>query len=528
MTNILLFYSLSFWITQSWGFVTPFFIVKHHKPLTMNQDVTTIKPFNWEKQWYPIAVEEYTDKSKSQPISFLGNEALLWFDGTQWRVFEDKCPHRGVPLSEGRVENTNELLCAYHAWKFDGDGKCTSIPQSKTPRKEETLKSSIKSCVQYYPTQVAQGLIWAWGEKTVHGSPIPLEYNLKKPLLIEELTDPKYNGRYSPIKWNFRDLPYGWDMFMENTLDVAHVPVAHHGIVGNRYRDPKHIEFHKSKSLTEIPIQEGGTFHSIYPEDIGFKYIQSDPSIAQEEPPFSSDFRPPCLNKLTTNIPGGAKLILALYATPTKPGFCRYFGFQMIITPETKNGKNAQGLGFYGIQMPTWLLHILSSIFLHQDQVFLHHQERMLYSSSQYAFGNFVKKYNLSSNHKDYSSGYFMPNEHDQPISILRKWIYNKAGGGPTWGMSSQINGLPQRLPNEQLFDVYHSHTKNCLLCKKALHNIQIVKNISILLVVLSVIFIKDIHILLVTSLLFTTILFSSEKLIRLFYHYDYSHQDNH
>jgi hypothetical protein len=26
----------------------------------------------------------------------------------------------------------------------------------------------------------------------------------------------------------------GWDMFMENTLDPAHVPVSHHNIVGNR------------------------------------------------------------------------------------------------------------------------------------------------------------------------------------------------------------------------------------------------------------------------------------------------------
>jgi phenylpropionate dioxygenase-like ring-hydroxylating dioxygenase large terminal subunit len=128
-----------------------------------------------------------------------------------------------------------ELLCAYHAWTFDGSGKCTSIPQTSTPAKEQAMLP--KACVKTYPTQVQQGLIWVWGEKGAPGSDVAIEASLKQPQTIEEYDDPAYQGRVSPLRFNFRDVPYGWDYFMENVMDPAHVVVSHHNIVGNRYKD---------------------------------------------------------------------------------------------------------------------------------------------------------------------------------------------------------------------------------------------------------------------------------------------------
>ena len=153
------------------------------------------KHFVWEKQWYPLAVEEYTDKTKSQALHLLGNDVVLWYDTKQWRVFEDACPHRGVPLSEGRVEKNGELLCAYHAWTFDGEGKCTKIPQTKTAAKETALKAMSSSCAKSYPTMVAQGIIWVWGEKgtlSIH----PLK------------TIPTYTNIHTPHQYILSKQPY--------------------------------------------------------------------------------------------------------------------------------------------------------------------------------------------------------------------------------------------------------------------------------------------------------------------------------
>ena len=198
----------------------------------LNNPPTTF--FDWKKQWYPIAVEEFTDKTKPHHMQILGSDVVLWNDGKSWRVFEDSCPHRGVPLSEGRIEKNGELLCAYHAWTFDGNGQVTNIPQTVSKAKEDFLKLNEKACAKVYPLRVTQGLIWMWGEKGPTGSNVAIEAALKEPRLIEEISDPRYQGRILNFTYNFRDVPYGWDMFMENTLDPAHVVVSHHGIVGNR------------------------------------------------------------------------------------------------------------------------------------------------------------------------------------------------------------------------------------------------------------------------------------------------------
>ena len=43
----------------------------------------------------------------------------MWRDaGGAWRCFEDKCAHRNAPLSEGRIEPSNQtLMCSYHGWQ---------------------------------------------------------------------------------------------------------------------------------------------------------------------------------------------------------------------------------------------------------------------------------------------------------------------------------------------------------------------------------------------------------------------------
>jgi len=188
--------------------------------------------------------------------------------------------------------------------------------------------------VSSYPVQVLQGLIWVWGEKGQPGSDVAIQAKLKPPRLIEELSDPKYAGRIGRIVYNFRDLPYGWDMFMENVLDPAHVVVSHHGIVGNRYTDPQYISMTRALSHSEVPVEEGGGLLGNYPEDAGFKYIVQ-PKMASNETISSNDFRPPCLNKIETYYKNSdSKMILALYATPTKPGYCRHIGAQILIKDE--------------------------------------------------------------------------------------------------------------------------------------------------------------------------------------------------
>jgi nitrite reductase/ring-hydroxylating ferredoxin subunit len=127
--------------------------------------------FDFHKSWYPIAVPEFLDPKKPHPVQLLGKDLVIWKDlkSGEWNVFEDACPHRLAPLSEGRVEPDGTILCAYHAWRFDGTGRCTSMPQSRKD-KEQTHCSLPGSFAVPHPTMERQGLLWVWGQAGGPGS----------------------------------------------------------------------------------------------------------------------------------------------------------------------------------------------------------------------------------------------------------------------------------------------------------------------------------------------------------------------
>lgn len=47
---------------------------------------------------------------------------------------------RLAPLSEGRIEPDGNLMCSYHAWRFNGEGKCVALPQAKD---EESFRKIV-------------------------------------------------------------------------------------------------------------------------------------------------------------------------------------------------------------------------------------------------------------------------------------------------------------------------------------------------------------------------------------------------
>jgi nitrite reductase/ring-hydroxylating ferredoxin subunit len=87
------------------------------------------------------------------------------------RALRDRCPHRRLPLSMGRLTG-NGLQCGYHGWTFDGaSGQCTVIPNF---RPGETPSQRIR--VAAYPVAEAHGYVFAWigaGDPSPAAPPIP-------------------------------------------------------------------------------------------------------------------------------------------------------------------------------------------------------------------------------------------------------------------------------------------------------------------------------------------------------------------
>jgi phenylpropionate dioxygenase-like ring-hydroxylating dioxygenase large terminal subunit len=103
--------------------------------------------FDWLDQWYPFAPVCDLDPGAPHGKTVLGLSVVAWYDrgAGEWRVFDDACPHRLAPLSQGRVDDKGRLQCVYHGWCFDGAGACKFIPQAPAlgpPVRHANIKNS--------------------------------------------------------------------------------------------------------------------------------------------------------------------------------------------------------------------------------------------------------------------------------------------------------------------------------------------------------------------------------------------------
>ena len=132
--------------------------------------------------------------------------ALARWDG-HVTAFEDRCPHRGTPLSAGTVRD-GALECAYHGYRFGPSGRCELIPAlgagSAIPPKAHVR--TAHSVVERY------GLIWLAPDEPL----LPV-------IDVPEWDDPNFVVAPLPDQeWNA-----GAAQMVDNFLDLAHLPFTH-------------------------------------------------------------------------------------------------------------------------------------------------------------------------------------------------------------------------------------------------------------------------------------------------------------
>ncbi len=372
--------------------------------------------FDLQEVWYPVHYIEDLDKTQLTRFTLLERDLVLWWDknAQTWRAFEDQCPHRLAPLSEGRINESGWLECPYHGWAFSGTGKCEVIPQQREGGKAEV---SQRACVTSLPTTVRQGLLFVYPGRAENA---PLT---KVPIVdvLEEDTE----------GWvclnTFRDLPYDALTLMENVLDTSHIPYTHHRTVGNR----------ANVSAVELEIVESGKW--------GFKGIWEEGPRKGTLGRQDTTFIAPGLmwHDLTSKQFG--RTLTVVYATPIRKGQCRLFArFPFKFSSKLP--------GLFLKLTPRWYSHLNQNHVLEDDQIFLHHQER------------YLEKLGGSAN---FNKAFYLPTKADLFVFQLRSWVNQY-----------QVEAFPAEtlspaLPKELLLDRYHSHTEKCASCRPALRNLQ-------------------------------------------------------
>jgi phenylpropionate dioxygenase-like ring-hydroxylating dioxygenase large terminal subunit len=516
---------------------------------------TSKEQFDWNKAWYPLVPIEILDVEKPHRFDLLGESIVVWNDGVitdglfqskklrskkngarnvrngTWRAFVDECPHRKVPLSEGRVEDDGTLLCSYHAWRFNGTGACVNIPQLDPSNEQEynRIITSPKSSCNSYPTKVIDGVLFVWPSSDKDAvleselTPIALPKSMTNKLNNDKSTnDNMWYGN-----WNYRELPYSADYFIENVVDPAHVMVSHHNIIGNRYA----VQPMMLKSVEPLH-KDGFKFFAAASKDLpGALHTFAAPGLVTIETGVSNTN-----NDDANSDDNQVSQTLELFVSPSRPGYCNHVG--RIVIQKTKDGKVPQLLRQFTLPMPKWLNHVLASVFLNQDALFIHRQERHLASTNQYTTlipdeQYYDKNYKNSNNYNE--AAYLVPA--DYGVVSLRNWIRVFAGGRVpyrNYETTSTVAAITTNAAtssmssNDVVFDVWNSHTKYCNLCQVALRRLKLIRFISYTIAgTLAIIRPMNALVTLASSLTFTGIGLLLNKLIQMFYRYEVSHANN-
>jgi phenylpropionate dioxygenase-like ring-hydroxylating dioxygenase large terminal subunit len=128
----------------------------------------------------------------------------------------DRCPHRGVALSLGRVASDGTLECPFHGWRFDVGGANRAVPLNPDARCETLGAAAV-------PVREIGDLIWIYTRTNTTTAP--------EPVVPESLTDPTLSRTYIERDWACH-----WTRAMENMLDSPHLPFVHRRTIGRAYR----------------------------------------------------------------------------------------------------------------------------------------------------------------------------------------------------------------------------------------------------------------------------------------------------
>lgn len=170
--------------------------------------------------WYPLIYSRSISSSRPTGVTLLGDPIVLFRD--RWGkvgALEDRCPHRSVPLSLGRLVD-GRLECKYHGWQFGTNGDCLHLPT--LPALAQGGKIPKAACASSYPCVERMGLVWVWP-----GDPAAAD-----PALIQP--QPELDAPGWALVEGCRDFEMDHGLMIENLLDPSHLPFTHEGTLAKR------------------------------------------------------------------------------------------------------------------------------------------------------------------------------------------------------------------------------------------------------------------------------------------------------
>lgn len=162
--------------------------------------------------WHPVALSEEVPADRPIATSLLGERIVLYRASGKVAALRDLCVHRGTPLSLGWIDG-DQLVCAYHGWRYVSNGACTRIPSLQAGR-----PIPPKARVDAFRAEEQDGLVWVALDEP--SQPIPT---------WPESEAPGFRRIWTQFHWHANAA-----RAIENVMDFAHFPWVHPGVLGDR------------------------------------------------------------------------------------------------------------------------------------------------------------------------------------------------------------------------------------------------------------------------------------------------------
>src|SRR3981189_778917 len=200
--------------------------------------------FLWDF-WYP-AVRSAEIHGPKLATAMLLEVPLVLGRTSEGKAFamRDSCPHRGIPLSYGRLDGKG-VECCYHGWRFDAcSGRCVEIPSLTS---QDKLKVE-RIFAGHYPSEERDGYVWVYmtsrDRKAVENAP-----GTRLPETVRDAPSlPVFSKRYK-ITHLECELPSHVDQGIIGLMDPAHGPFVHQ----SWFWRSKHSIHEKQKQFEPIP-----------------------------------------------------------------------------------------------------------------------------------------------------------------------------------------------------------------------------------------------------------------------------------
>lgn len=216
-------------------------------------------------EWFAVGWTASLPVNELRPVRLLGEDLVLWRTPDGVHAWKDLCVHRGSKLSLGTVCQKGAqacVVCPYHGWEYNSAGECVRIPAH--PEQAPPTRAHVEA----YPAREKYGLVWVclgkpagdvpkWPEGDTPGFRLismgPYTYHAQGPRIIE------------------------------NALDLAHLPIAHAGLLG----DPSKAEIGDYTVTTtdaglvasDVPLWQPDPDGTGKPAVVGYTFFVDRPFI---------------------------------------------------------------------------------------------------------------------------------------------------------------------------------------------------------------------------------------------------------